>query len=234
MASRWQEAERTKELYPNLMYVSVNDDRTRPLHKKWHGIVLPIDHPFWDKRYPPNDWGCRCSARRTSKPVNDNGIDVDDMVDLPKQFNINVGKTGKVFNDDHPYFKVPGFDKVAQEALRSLLHYQRKKLWPEIKDTLRGKVNTVLGEVTINNKALKEALNQPHKNAYLKNNLIVDIHNLLKDSVFITSIDNFKPSPHWVKYHYLQVKEFEDMFLIVREDRKGNFFFYSIIDNMKV
>lgn len=232
MASRWQAAERTKDLYPNLMYVSVNDDRTRPLHKEWHGIVLPIDHPFWDKRYPPNDWGCRCSARRTSKPVNDNGIDVDDMADLPKQFNINVGKTGKVFNDDHPYFKVPGYDKVAREALRSLLNYQRKNLFTEIKAKSGGLAKTTIGKVKVNNKALKEALSQPHKEAYLKNNLLLDLKNILKDAQLVGQSDNTKGSPHWKQYYYLQVPEFENMFIVLREDHHGELFFYSIVDKL--
>lgn len=30
-------------------------------HLAWDGLVLPVDHPFWDTHAPPNGWGCRCS-----------------------------------------------------------------------------------------------------------------------------------------------------------------------------
>lgn len=33
----------------------------RPEHLNvFNGLVLPPDHPFWDKHYPPSDWGCSC------------------------------------------------------------------------------------------------------------------------------------------------------------------------------
>ncbi len=35
----------------------------RPHHLAWDGLVLPADHPFWSKHYPPNGWGCGCKVR---------------------------------------------------------------------------------------------------------------------------------------------------------------------------
>lgn len=32
----------------------------RIVHLGWDGLILPPDHPFWAKHYPPNDWGCSC------------------------------------------------------------------------------------------------------------------------------------------------------------------------------
>lgn len=29
-------------------------------HLSWDGLVLPADHEFWQKFYPPSDWGCSC------------------------------------------------------------------------------------------------------------------------------------------------------------------------------
>lgn len=39
-----------------------NDSVTspRPLHKAWHGMVLPSDALWWKTHYTPNGWGCRC------------------------------------------------------------------------------------------------------------------------------------------------------------------------------
>ena len=34
----------------------------RPLHVKWNGIVLPVDHAWWKTHYPPNGFGCQCQV----------------------------------------------------------------------------------------------------------------------------------------------------------------------------
>ncbi|MCA1973895.1 MAG: minor capsid protein [Caenispirillum sp.] len=68
-AGRWAQIERQAErearlgrvLY--LRYVAVLDDRTRPEHRGWHGLVLPWDHPWWASHYPPNGWYCRCTIQ---------------------------------------------------------------------------------------------------------------------------------------------------------------------------
>ena len=41
-------------------YHAVGDSRTRETHLERDGIVLPIDHPFWDANTPPLDYQCRC------------------------------------------------------------------------------------------------------------------------------------------------------------------------------
>ncbi|MCX2717825.1 phage minor head protein [Helicobacter sp. MIT 21-1697] len=53
------------EIY--LRYVSANDSRVRASHRILHGIVLPREHPFWEKHYPGQDFGCRCRAEAYTK-----------------------------------------------------------------------------------------------------------------------------------------------------------------------
>lgn len=45
-----------------LEYLTMQDSRVRPSHAPLNGIVLPKDHPWWDKNYPPNGYNCRCIA----------------------------------------------------------------------------------------------------------------------------------------------------------------------------
>lgn len=94
MAGKWQDIERTKDLYPNLRYVTVGDERVRAEHQKWDGTVLPIDHPWWKTHYPPNDWGCRCDVERTDDPptriLNDQQLKIE--------FENNPAESGKIFN----------------------------------------------------------------------------------------------------------------------------------------
>ncbi|QPL39379.1 phage head protein [Erythrobacter sp. A30-3] len=35
------------------------EPREQHLHE-WDGLILPSDHPFWQKAFPPSDWGCSC------------------------------------------------------------------------------------------------------------------------------------------------------------------------------
>ena len=63
-AGQWQRIQSAKGRRPYLLYSSVRDKRTRPQHRAWDGIVLPVDHPFWRTHFPPNGWNCRCGIRQ--------------------------------------------------------------------------------------------------------------------------------------------------------------------------
>jgi SPP1 gp7 family putative phage head morphogenesis protein len=66
-AGRWEQLQRVKKVRPYLRYVAVLDGRTRPLHRHWHGTVLPIDDDWWKTHFPPNGWNCRCSVQSVSE-----------------------------------------------------------------------------------------------------------------------------------------------------------------------
>lgn len=68
-AGRWIRFEEAKAALPYLVYTAVMDSRTRPLHRTWHRIVLPIDHPFWATHFPPNGWRCRCTVVAMSEAM---------------------------------------------------------------------------------------------------------------------------------------------------------------------
>lgn len=66
MASKWQRFMRLAERRPWLRYVAVLDERVRRTHRSWHGTILKWDHPWWEKHFPPNDFGCRCDVQQLS------------------------------------------------------------------------------------------------------------------------------------------------------------------------
>lgn len=66
-AGEWERTQRTKRFLPYLVYTLSLAERRRPEHRAWVGIVLPVDHPFWDTHYPPNGWGCKCGVRQISR-----------------------------------------------------------------------------------------------------------------------------------------------------------------------
>lgn len=66
-AGRWTRIQELKSVRPYLRYTAVMDSRTRPEHRQWHGVILPVDHPWWDTHFPPCGWFCRCTVRQLSE-----------------------------------------------------------------------------------------------------------------------------------------------------------------------
>jgi SPP1 gp7 family putative phage head morphogenesis protein len=65
-AGQWARIQERKDVAPYLRYSAVMDSRTRPAHRAWHGIILPVDHPWWDTHFPPCGWNCRCTVIQLS------------------------------------------------------------------------------------------------------------------------------------------------------------------------
>lgn len=94
-AAQWKDFQENKDVYPNLKFITVGDDRVRPEHEILNGTVKPIDDPFWNSHLPPLDWGCRCSVEQTDEEPNT--VRGGEQVKL--EFDNNPGKTGKIFGD---------------------------------------------------------------------------------------------------------------------------------------
>ena len=62
-AGRWAQIQEVKSSRPYLLYRH-NDNvlHPRPLHQAWNGKILAADDPWWQSHYPPNGWGCQCTA----------------------------------------------------------------------------------------------------------------------------------------------------------------------------
>lgn len=68
-SGRWARYWATRSALPYLRGVTGRDERVRHPpksprsdHRAWEGIVLPIDHPFWTRWFPPLGFRCRCSV----------------------------------------------------------------------------------------------------------------------------------------------------------------------------
>ena len=135
-ARKWNEALETADTYPNLEYTTAKDDRVRDSHAKLDGVIRPINDKFWDTYYPPNGWRCRCSVR----PSKDEPTPVNKIPPVPvhKHFVHNVGKTGRIFDEKHPYFNAldctddkptAGLKKKCKQVRRNLME-RAKTLFP--------------------------------------------------------------------------------------------------------
>lgn len=110
MADKWKQFERDGDRF-DLQYRTANDERVRDTHAELHNVTLPFDSPFWDKYFPPNGWGCRCTVvqvRKGKYPLS-NLADAMKKGDeatsgkFQKMFRFNPGKSKQLFPSHNPY-----------------------------------------------------------------------------------------------------------------------------------
>ncbi|MBT1702945.1 phage head morphogenesis protein [Chryseosolibacter indicus] len=117
MAGKWVDIEANKKTLPLLQFDAVMDTQTTALCKSLDGTILPVGHPFWNRFYPPNHWGCRSTVRQLASGVVTPESKIP-SADIPDMFKTNLGKKGLIFPKDHPYFiGLP--EEVIQPAARN-------------------------------------------------------------------------------------------------------------------
>jgi len=106
-AKDWEQFVKDIDIYPNLIFKTMEDAEVREEHASLDGMVRPVNDPDWDMYTPPLGFRCRCWLEQT----------LDDATETPKvnideQFCNNTGKTGEVFTEEHNYFKsIPEDDR---------------------------------------------------------------------------------------------------------------------------
>ncbi len=120
-AANWATYVRDAKDFPNLKYVTQNDEKVRDSHQSLHGIIAPINGAFWAKYYPPNGWRCRCYVVQTAE--NPSANIPTKVPDVKPEFEINTGISGQVFNEGTnggkpaPYFALAKADPNFKKAL---------------------------------------------------------------------------------------------------------------------
>jgi SPP1 gp7 family putative phage head morphogenesis protein len=69
-AAAWRVMDRQRQVFKYWQYQTMGDARVRAEHKALDGITLPANSPFWQRHFPPWDWGCRCIAI----PISDSSL----------------------------------------------------------------------------------------------------------------------------------------------------------------
>lgn len=142
-AREWQDFERDIDVYPNLKYMPSLAVNTRDSHRKWYGVVKPVKDDFWNYALPPSEWGCQCYVEQTMDDAHKETFERP----APKKGIVgNPGKTGMVFNPDHPYIPKSTIEKqdVKKEFnnLKTALGDKRKDIeYKAEKGTVRVSLN---------------------------------------------------------------------------------------------
>lgn len=119
----WRRIEEFKNDYPLLKFLAVQDGNTRDEHAALHGIIKPVDDPFWKSYFPPLDWNCRCRTQRIEAGA-ETSLDGYDLPEIEPQFKQRVTDSKKIWHESHPYFdKKP---KPVEDAIKGLVKEKTK------------------------------------------------------------------------------------------------------------
>lgn len=227
MAKKWQGFKDNADLYPNLEYRAVMDNRTREAHAKLNGLVLPINHKFWLTNYPPNGYGCRCSVVQTDKKADESapGFTAD------KGFDFNPGINQRLFSESAGYYKATNksaIDKLANTLLNS---ESRKFGFNQVGNIIRAKG---LGDVKITKRGYKEAINQPHADYFTKNAALANMQGLLTGNLNWIEVEYTGKDLNVKAMHFAKITiNGVESYLVVKELYGGEFQFYSMVDKIK-
>jgi SPP1 gp7 family putative phage head morphogenesis protein len=103
---------------PFWIYRTAGDSRVRPSHREMNGRVFRADDPVWQRWYPPNGWGCRCSVDSLSQSqIDREGHTVSD--ELPRMVQTADGQTVQMLPD--PGFSgSPATQRTADRVVREI------------------------------------------------------------------------------------------------------------------
>lgn len=63
-AGHLEQARQARDMRPYGRYIA--GANPRPSHEALHGLVYPLDHPFWEAHWPPWDYNCNCLVETLS------------------------------------------------------------------------------------------------------------------------------------------------------------------------
>lgn len=138
-AAEWKNYQTTKEIFPYLRYVTMEDEAVRDEHAGLHGIVRAIDDPFWQKYYPPNDWGCRCyvepvAADEAAGDPNFNKMPPTDY-QIKEEFQRNPGEDNSLFGSwlsCEDAKNIASFEQITARSIRLYIHNSGQRYCPQM------------------------------------------------------------------------------------------------------
>lgn len=105
-AAEWKQYEADADIMPNLRWMPTTSANPEEEHKVYwmNRLTLPVGDKFWDKHHPGDHWNCKCSLEQTDEPANPDVLSHIPDVKPQKGLAANPGKTGEMFDKEHPYF----------------------------------------------------------------------------------------------------------------------------------
>lgn len=238
MAEKWRNFQRRKATYPNLKYLTQEDDRVRETHRPLHAIIRPVDDPFWDTFYPPNGWRCRCTVIQTDEPAQ--GTEGSYIV--PHQWRYNVAKSRDLYPPDHPYKIAAQTNKtkIERESRRLEGGYTRSAAREWAMANLRDRDLVVPGlerPARMARKDINKYVSSYHPHPAMKNNLLFVVEQILAEGqvrkLYRKAADTTKHAGARWFYYYLLELEGIRFYLNFLEYAGGDIRLYAITHEIK-
>lgn len=166
-------------LFPNLEWLATRSANPRAEHQAFVGLILPKSDPFWNTHTPGTEWNCKCDLAETDAPASN----ADNLPDIkpPRGLEGNPYHTGEVFTDEVGYIRnaPEGTEKIALGLTRAAAQQ-----WAF--DNLKKVHNKNADfDIEFSHRGIKEYLNQPHDDYYVKNEMIYRMEDVLKSAEYI-------------------------------------------------
>lgn len=128
-AGQWQRIQDTKAALPYLQYMPSVAGRKRDEHKRYYGIIRPVDDPIWQRIMPPNGYGCLCWVKQLTRAQAERA-GISDEVELDEVETENPRTGDKIKS---PKGVDPSFDHNHDRltAIRSL-YSEKAQTWSHV------------------------------------------------------------------------------------------------------
>lgn len=104
-AGQWQRIQANKKALPYLRYNKSASGHPRDGHKRYYGLILPVEHDIWKVIFPPNGYGCKCSVSAlTARQAEEEGIGGEPDVEMVEFTNPRTGQKVLIPDDITPSF----------------------------------------------------------------------------------------------------------------------------------
>ena len=192
MANKWLNIEARKHLLPWLEYKTQDDDKVRHDHALLHNTMKKVDDPFWDTYYPPNGWRCRCYVLQHADGTDKDPEGYPDEKAMPPAFRNNPGKSGKVFDDKHPYFVTQKDDKEKiHNAMTNIVTSDFRK-----NNKVEGKSFRVADiEFKMSASTIKRVTGKPHKDKLTRLDVLSEADFHLENAIELKPSADSKGNP---------------------------------------
>lgn len=122
-ARQYQDWQRDKDIYPNVKFRTMEDERVRESHAVLDGMIIPVDSPKMGMYMPPLGPRCRCWFEQTFDKADDKFPEYEPN----PEWSGNTGETGVVFNEQNSY-QVQITDKAVRENIRIQAEAAKEKV----------------------------------------------------------------------------------------------------------
>lgn len=144
-AADWVRFREEADVLPNLEWIQSTSPTPGLDHRRYWGVTLPVDHPFWSEHRPGDRWNCKCRLEATDREADITAPDEEETGknDRPAPgLENNPADDGKIFSDRHPYIRnaAEGAEKAVKSVMKDVEKAEkgteqprRKEIMPDLK-----------------------------------------------------------------------------------------------------